>query len=129
MTDLFEGKTILLVDDRAENLITLEALLSTTRMKVQKALSGNEALKLIYKGAAIDGVLMDVQMPDMNGFETAALLQQIPHAATLPVIFITADDRQRDVDAAYKEQLPNPVFIYKPIDQRRLLQVLAHVLA
>ncbi len=129
MTDLFEGKTILLVDDRAENLITLEALLSATHLTVQKAFSGNEALKLIYKGAKIDGILMDVQMPDMNGFETAALLKQIPHAAGLPVIFITADDGQREVDAAYKNQLPNPVFVYKPIDQSRLLQVLAQIFA
>lgn len=129
MTDLFKGKTVLLVDDRAENLITLEALLSDTQLTLQKAFSGNEALKLIYKGAKIDGILMDVQMPDMNGFETAALLQQIPRAATLPVVFITADDGQREVDAAYKNQLPNPVFVYKPIDQSRLLQVLAQVLA
>ncbi|RYD50966.1 MAG: response regulator [Sphingobacteriales bacterium] len=129
MTDSFNGKTILLVDDRPENLLTLEALLSPTELTLVRAYSGNEALKLMYRGGQANCILMDVQMPDMNGFETAALLQQIPHAALIPVVFITADDGQREVDAEYQKQLPEPIFMYKPIDRDNLIQLLARLLA
>jgi len=80
---------VLLVDDRPENLVALEALLEDMMLDMFKASSGNEALRLSLKhDFAI--VLMDVQMPDMDGFETAELLRANPKTSRVPIIFVTA---------------------------------------
>jgi len=88
MTDL-DMIPVLLVDDRPENLIALEALLENRGLNIFKATSGNEALRLSLKhDFAI--VLMDVQMPDMDGFETAELMRANQKTSRLPIIFVTA---------------------------------------
>lgn len=80
---------VLLVDNRQENLMALSALLEDMGLELFSALSGNEALRLVLKhDFAI--VLMDVRMPDMDGFETAELLRANPRTSRLPIIFVTA---------------------------------------
>ncbi|MDD2853470.1 MAG: response regulator [Desulfuromonadaceae bacterium] len=80
---------ILLVDDRPENLIALENLLDDPDLAIFTATSGNEALRLSLKhDFAI--VLMDVRMPDMDGFETAELMRTYPKTSRLPIIFVSA---------------------------------------
>jgi PAS domain S-box-containing protein len=80
---------VLLVDDRPENLAALEVLLEGLGLDCVKALSGNEALRLSLKhDFAL--VLMDVKMPDMDGFETAELMRANKKTRHLPIIFITA---------------------------------------
>jgi len=85
-----QGKPhILIVDDRPENLTAMEALLTDLGYGLVKALSGNEALRLSLK-QTFALVLLDVQMPDMDGFETAELLRANPKTRNLPIIFVTA---------------------------------------
>jgi two-component system, sensor histidine kinase len=80
---------ILIVDDKLENLIALEKILSSFDVEFERALSGNEALvKTIDHNFAL--ALIDVQMPDMDGYETVKLLRQVNHTMYLPVIFISA---------------------------------------
>lgn len=80
---------VLLVDDRPENLTALEGLLEEMGLDIFKATSGNEALRLSLKhDFAI--VLMDVRMPDMDGFETAELMRANPKTSRLPIIFVSA---------------------------------------
>lgn len=80
---------VLLVDDRRENLTALEALLEEMGLDIFTATSGNEALRLSLKhDFAI--VLLDVRMPDMDGFETAELMRANPKTSRLPIIFVTA---------------------------------------
>jgi PAS domain S-box-containing protein len=80
---------ILIVDDRPENLTAMEALLSDLGFGLVRALSGNDALRLSLKhNFAL--VLLDVQMPDMDGFETAEFLRANPKTRNLPIIFVTA---------------------------------------
>ncbi|MBT0665928.1 response regulator [Geobacter pelophilus] len=80
---------ILLVDDRPENLIALEALLDDMGLALFTAQSGNEALSLSLKhDFAI--VLLDVRMPGMDGFETAELMRANPKTSRVPIIFISA---------------------------------------
>src|SRR5438045_2775568 len=80
---------ILLVDDRPENLTALEAVLEGLGPRLVQARSGAQALKrLLAEDFAL--ILLDVQMPDMDGFETAALIRKRGRSRHTPIIFITA---------------------------------------
>jgi CheY-like chemotaxis protein len=83
------GIDILLVDDNVENLVALEAILSGLCHRIVKASSGKEALRaLLRQDFAV--ILLDVNMPLMDGFETAALIRKRARSATTPIIFVTA---------------------------------------
>lgn len=90
-----EKTPILIVDDREENLLTLETLLERSDLKVVRALSGNEALAKIldYQFAL---VLLDVQMPEMDGYETAELMRGSGRSKSIPIIFVTATRIERE---------------------------------
>ena len=84
-----DNAALLLVDDRPENLTALKAVLADEGADLVTASSGNEALSLTLK-RDFALVLLDVQMPDMDGFETAELIRANPKTRHLPVIFVTA---------------------------------------
>jgi CheY-like chemotaxis protein len=82
---------ILLVDDRPENLLALEAILAGLGHELVKASSGEEALKrLLSDDVAV--ILLDVQMPGMDGFETASHIKQRERTRDIPILFLTAID-------------------------------------
>ena len=84
-----EKVKILMVDDRPENLLALEAVLTSSYYHLVKATSGEEALKFILKeNFAV--ILLDVQMPGIDGFETAKLIRSREKSKSIPIIFITA---------------------------------------
>jgi PAS domain S-box-containing protein len=88
-----ERVNVLLVDDRQENLLALEAALRPLGENLIRATSGKEALRqLLEYDVAV--ILMDVKMPGMDGFETAALIRERPRTALTPIIFITAQYRE-----------------------------------
>lgn len=105
---------ILLVDDRLENLIALEAVLANPRYNLIKADSGEAALRyLLGHDPAI--ILMDVQMPGLDGFETASLLKKNERTREIPIIFITAINKdERYVHKGYDHGAVD--YIYKPFD-------------
>ncbi len=80
---------ILVVDDRRENLFAMEILLKPLGADVVIALSGNEALSQVLRHRFVL-ILMDVQMPDMDGFETASLIREDENSRQIPIIFVTA---------------------------------------
>jgi len=82
---------ILLVDDKAENLFALEVILSSEHYLCAKASSGTEALKILLQQHDFSIILMDVQMPEMDGFETAELIRGIEILKHIPIIFLTAN--------------------------------------
>ena len=84
---------ILLVDDRAENLLVLEGVLDGEGYNLYKANSGLEALRIVLK-QAFDLILLDVQMPTMDGFEVAKLLRGKKESKDIPIIFITAISKE-----------------------------------
>jgi len=84
-----EKANILLVDDRPENLVALEAILGSLNQKLVPARSGDAALKaLLSDEFAV--ILLDVLMPGMDGFETAAHIKRRPRTRDVPIIFLTA---------------------------------------
>lgn len=85
-----EGKPkILIVDDKLPNLIALEKVLKGSEVEFVRALSGNEALSLTLKHEFALGII-DIQMPDMDGYETVELINNAPDIAYFPVIFVSA---------------------------------------
>src|SRR5688572_21953107 len=91
-TDAVVTADILLVDDKPENLLALEAILQDLKLKLVKAHSGPDALKrLLEQDFAV--ILLDVQMPGMDGFETATFIRQRARSRHTPIIFVTAYDR------------------------------------
>ena len=89
MSDKEKPVNILLVDDHPANLMALEAILENLGQNLVKAHSGEEALRhLIDKDFAV--ILLDVLMPGMNGFETAALIRERERTRHIPIIFLTA---------------------------------------
>ncbi|MCW2902869.1 MAG: response regulator receiver protein [Streptosporangiaceae bacterium] len=105
---------ILLVDDRHENLIALEAILSSLDQDLVRATSGEEALKaLLTDEYAV--ILLDVVMPSMDGFETARDIKRRKKTRDVPIIFLTAVDS--DPDYAFRGYASGAVdFIAKPFD-------------
>jgi signal transduction histidine kinase len=84
---------IMLVDDRKENLLSLSLTLSNENYTLVEANSGKEALKILLKEQDFAIILMDVQMPVLNGLETADLIRQSDKLKSIPIIFLTADNK------------------------------------
>ena len=105
---------ILLVDDRPENLLALEAILSSLDQSLVRATSGEEALKaLLAEDFAV--ILLDVQMPGMDGFETASHIKRRERTRHVPIIFLTAADR--DAQLALRGYAVGAVdYLTKPFD-------------
>src|SRR5262244_3876124 len=81
--------SILIVDDHPENLLALEGTLSFLEENIVKANSGRESLRLLLdQDFAV--ILLDVHMPDMDGFETAAMIRSREKSQSIPIIFLTA---------------------------------------
>ena len=87
---------LLLVDDREENLLSLEVVLADKNYDLIKANSGREALKILLAEQDFALILMDVQMPIMDGFETAELIRQSERLKHVPIIFLTANNNAPD---------------------------------
>lgn len=88
-----KDQNILIVDDHPENLVALEAILDDVDCSILKANSGNEALSLLLKND-VALVLLDVQMPGMDGFEVAELMRKSNRTKMVPIIFVTAISKE-----------------------------------
>ena len=109
----------LLVDDVEENLIALEALLQRDGLEILKAQSGPEALELLLSHDDVALALLDVQMPEMNGFELAELIRGSERTRHIPLIFMTAGSREQNWQfRGYESGAVD--FLYKPIDPHML---------
>lgn len=110
---------ILLVDDREDNLMSMEAILAPDGYSFVKASSGSQALKILLNEIDFALILMDVKMPNLNGFETAALIYEREKLKHIPIIFITANNYgEENVYKGYRMGAVD--YIYKPINSELL---------
>lgn len=107
-------QSVLIVDDTPENLVALEVVLEDVDCRLETAHSGNEALsKLLKDDFAL--VLLDVQMPGMDGFEVAEIMRSNKRTANIPIIFVTAISKEdRYVKKGYQAGAVD--YLFKPID-------------
>jgi signal transduction histidine kinase len=118
---------ILLVDDKENNLLSMESILWQDGYQLVKATSGKEALKILLKEMDFTLILMDVEMPELNGFETATMVYQREKLRHIPIIFITAHSYgDENLFKGYRAGAVD--YIYKPI-QPELLRAKVAVFA
>src|SRR6187551_840433 len=106
---------ILLVDDREDNLLSMETILEPNGYRFVKARSGREALKILLNEFDFAMILMDVKMPNLNGFETATLIYEREKLKHIPIIFITANNYgDENIFKGYQTGAID--YIFKPIN-------------
>jgi len=119
---VFHAKKILLVDDDTRNVFALSKILEERGMEIIKAENGKNALVMLNMHPDIDLVLMDIMMPEMDGYEAMKRLRSQVKLKNLPVIALTAkamnDDKQKCIDAGAND------YIAKPIEAERLLSLM-----
>ena len=119
---VFHGKKILVADDDARNIFALTKILKERGMEVLKAENGKIALEILDTNHDIDLVLMDIMMPEMDGYEAIRRIRSEVVFKSLPVIALTAkamkDDKQKCIDAGAND------YITKPLDVDRLLSLM-----
>jgi HAMP domain-containing protein/signal transduction histidine kinase/CheY-like chemotaxis protein len=117
-----EDKKVLVVDDDIRNIFALTSVLERQNMHVVYAENGSDAIGLLKKTPGIDGILMDIMMPGMDGFEAMREIRQIAKFRSVPIIAVTAKamkgDRQKCIEAGASD------YITKPVDTEQLLSLL-----
>ncbi len=119
------GKRILIVDDDELVLIALKELLKPQGYEVQTINSGAEALKMLEKDG-FDLLILDIMMPEMDGFELCRKIRQKEPYKDTPVVFLTA--KSRDEDRAQGLEAGANLFLSKPISPSRLLSLIAETI-
>jgi CheY-like chemotaxis protein len=113
--DILTGKYIMVVDDDVRNLFALTSVFERFNINVVTAESGKEAISILNDIQKIDMVLMDIMMPEMDGYETTQKIRREHKNSTLPIIAVTAKamkgDRQKCIDAGASDYITKPLKI------------------
>ncbi|HEY2832207.1 MAG TPA: ATP-binding protein, partial [Sporichthyaceae bacterium] len=118
-----DGATVLIVDDDIRNVFALTSALELHGMNVLYSDNGADGIAKVESNPAIDVVLMDAMMPNMDGNETTRAIRAIPRFADLPIVFLTAKAMPGDRDKALEAGASD--YITKPVDLDELLDLLA----
>ncbi len=116
------GREVLVVDDDIRNIFAMTSLLEHQKMKVLSAESGREAVELLQKNQEVDIVLMDIMMPEMDGYDTMRAIRQQEIFSSIPIIALTAKamkgDREKCIESGASD------YITKPVDTEQLLALM-----
>ena len=116
--DVLDGKSILIVDDDMRNIYSLETILSGEGVECEIATNGVEAVEAIKSGKQFDAILMDMMMPEMDGYEATGVIRNMGHTK-LPIIALTAKamkgDREKCMEAGVSDYMTKPLDVDKLI--------------
>ncbi|SDQ09986.1 Response regulator receiver domain-containing protein [Chryseobacterium soldanellicola] len=116
------NKKILIVDDDPRNIFALKLTLKSRGYQIESCTMAREAIQMLQKDNAIDVVLMDMMMPEMDGYEAIRIIRNTPSISRIPVIAVTAqampEDRQKSLDAGAQD------YVSKPIDIDQLINAI-----
>jgi CheY-like chemotaxis protein len=119
---VFQGRRVLVVDDDVRNVFALTSVLEGHGMHVRFAENGKEALDALREDGDVDLVLMDIMMPELDGYETTRAVRELPEYEKLPIIALTAKamkgDREKAIAAGASD------YITKPVDTDQLLSLM-----
>lgn len=122
LNNILHDKKVLIVDDDVRNIYSLTKALEVFKMNIITAFDGNEAIKILNENPDTDVVLLDMMMPNMDGYETAEKIRSNPKFLNLPLIAVTAKamtgDREKCIKAGASD------YITKPVDVDQLLSLL-----
>jgi CheY-like chemotaxis protein len=111
----FAGETVLIVDDDVRNVFALTSVLEQRGLAVRYAENGREGIDVLERADSVDLVLMDIMMPEMDGYATMRAIRRMERFADLPIIALTAKamqgDREKALDAGASEYVTKPVDI------------------
>jgi CheY-like chemotaxis protein len=120
--EVFRGKQVLIVDDDVRNVFALASVLEANGMEVVYAENGREGIEVLQANPAIDLVLMDVMMPELDGYETTREIRRLDSFGELPIISLTAKamkgDREKSIASGASD------YITKPVDTDQLLSLM-----
>jgi len=122
LTEVLSGKKILVTDDDVRNIFSLSKALEKYKVEVVLAMDGKQALDQIKINPDIDVVLMDMMMPEMDGYETIQEIRKMPDYKKLPIIAVTAKSMIGDRDKCLQAGASD--YITKPVDIDQLLSLL-----
>ncbi|HEX2299584.1 MAG TPA: response regulator, partial [Pseudonocardiaceae bacterium] len=118
----FGGEKVLIVDDDIRNVFALTSVLEQNGLQVLYAENGREGIEVLEQHDDVAVVLMDIMMPEMDGYETMAEIRKIPHFRKLPIIALTAKamkgDREKSIESGASD------YVTKPVDTDHLLEVM-----
>jgi CheY-like chemotaxis protein len=121
--DVLRGRTALIVDDDIRNIFAMTSVLEHHGMKVVSAESGREAIEKLNLNANIEIVLMDIMMPDMDGYDTMRAIRRVARFKSLPIVAVTAKamkgDRERCIEAGAWDYLSKPVDAHRMVSSCR----------
>ena len=122
VSDVLKDKVVLIADDDVRNIFSLTKALEPHKMKVLPAIDGKEALAAIKANPKVDVVLMDMMMPELDGYETTKQIREMPAYRNLPILAVTAKammgDREKCIAAGASD------YISKPVDIDQLISLL-----
>jgi len=120
--EVLRGRKVLVVDDDARNIFALSIVLENQEMEILSATNGRQAIELIQQTEDLAIVLMDIMMPEMDGYQTMREIRRIPEFRALPILALTAKamkgDREKCLEAGASD------YIAKPVDTNQLLSLL-----
>ena len=120
--EVFRGKRIMIVDDDVRNVFALTSVLEASGMEVLYAENGRDGIEMLWEHPEVDLVLMDIMMPEMDGYETIRAIRADERFEQLPIISLTAKamrgDREKSIAVGASD------YITKPVDTDQLLSLM-----
>ena len=120
--EIFHGKKILIVDDDVRNVFALTSVLEASGMEVVYAENGHDGIEILRGNPELDLVLMDIMMPELDGYETIRTIREDERFQQLPIISLTAKamkgDREKSIASGASD------YITKPVDTDQLLSLM-----